>query len=318
MARRERAPLATGLISNPRVSPRSDRGTAHTMSRLPEVSTPAVELSDWPMTSSASTVRVARAGDGPPILLFHGIGASWQWWLPNLLPLSKSFSVLAVDLPGFGQSPPTSLALTDDFFRSFVAELTSRMNLGPVVLVAHSLGGYVALHALLAGNPGVRALALVDSAGFGSIHLWQLRALSVPVLGEALMALPRRMTKEYFVRSFVYRGTSVTADVLAWADASLPAQRSDEFLRQLRIAVKWGTTIPAFVLSEPVQLGVPVRLFWGAHDPVFPVRTAYGAQRLLGADPPLVFPNSGHIPQLEEASSFNAAVSEFASSLLDT
>jgi pimeloyl-ACP methyl ester carboxylesterase len=47
-----------------------------------------------------------RGGSGEPLVLIHGIGHAWRAWKPMLRLLERSFDVLAVDLPGFGRSPP--------------------------------------------------------------------------------------------------------------------------------------------------------------------------------------------------------------------
>src|SRR3954449_5844389 len=93
-----------------------------------------------------------RRGSGPPLVLIHGIGSQWQMWKPVLDRLSREREVVAVDLPGFGESaaldtPPTVEALADS-----VAAFLDEIGLGGAHAAGNSLGGAVALAMARAGT----------------------------------------------------------------------------------------------------------------------------------------------------------------------
>lgn len=96
-------------------------------------------------------------GDGPLMLLWHGAGCDATVW-EAMVPLLRSFSVIAQDLPGHGSSPLArfSVAETMTDGQAVVAEL----GLGEPLLVGHSMGGWAALH-YAATNP-CRALVCLD------------------------------------------------------------------------------------------------------------------------------------------------------------
>jgi len=93
-----------------------------------------------------TTLAFTRSGAGAPMVLLHGLGFSRRSWDPVVPALAEHFDVLAVDLPGFGNSPalagvtpvPAALAAT-------VAGLLDDLGIGSAHIVGNSLGGWVAL-----------------------------------------------------------------------------------------------------------------------------------------------------------------------------
>ncbi len=257
-------------------------------------------------------ITAVVAGQGPPILLLHGLGASWHWWRPTMAALSNEFAVCAIDLPGAGSSSPFTARPEPAIYKALVGQLIERLDTGSTVVVGHSLGGYVTAQAAIQRTPGMRAVALVAPFGFGPVRNGYLQLLSFPGVGELLMRLGRGGTRT-FLRSLVYDPRAVSGKMLQWAELTngCPRNRA-QFLFQLRLAVRFGRTSPDFIIAETAGLDVPVRLLWGEHDSVFPIDTATEAQRVLHSPPPLVFARSGHLLPLEEADRFHAELRSFA------
>jgi len=267
---------------------------------ISDVRTERLQVSGW-------TINAALAGEGPSVLLLHGLGMSWEWWRPTLAALSEGCSVCAVDLPGWGRSSPLTTPSLESYGQ-LVGGLISCLDAGPTVVVGHSLGGFIAARAAIAGTPGIKALALVAPGGFGQVHNVYLRLLSVPGLGEALIRTGV-LGARIFLRSTVHRVGSIPDELVTRAGASTGAR--NEFLRQLRMGMHLGRTTDAYLIEKPASLPMPVLLAWGRHDGVLPVSLAYHAHRMLGAGPPVIFEESGHVPQLEEPARFNAVMRAF-------
>src|SRR5918999_3042335 len=83
-------------------------------------------------------------GDGPPVLLIHGLAGNWQNWLENIPRIGAERRVLALDLPGFGESemPAEDISITG--YARCVHEFCERLELPPAVVVGNSMGGFVA------------------------------------------------------------------------------------------------------------------------------------------------------------------------------
>ena len=85
------------------------------------------------------------AGEGSPLLLFHGLGSSVVTWRDNIAPLSKSFRVYAIDLPGHGDSDKPDIDYVPATIVDFVAKLIQTLNLVRVGIIGNSIGGALSL-----------------------------------------------------------------------------------------------------------------------------------------------------------------------------
>ena len=264
-----------------------------------------VQVDNW-------TIHTVRAGSGPPILFVHGIGLSSPWWRPAMEALSEQFSVCAIDLPGCGRSSPVTAPPAPESYRLLFEGVVNSLGLGPAVVVAHSLGGYVATQAAVQHSPAVKALVLVDSGGFGQVANWMLRLLSWPMAGDLLMRLgwPTPL-----LQSMVRDHRTITAEDIAASRLSTVEQQ--QFLYLLRLGLRRGETMESALIPNPSPLSIPALIVWGRYDSVFPVENAYRAERVLNISrPPVIFEQSGHWPPREETQRFNDILRRFCIEVL--
>ena len=99
--------------------------------------------------SDGAAVRLLEAGPREPgrrdaVLLIHGVGMRAEAWAPQIDTLSQHFRVIAVDMPGHGNSDrlPADARLPD--FVAWAARVVEALDLGPVNLAGHSMGALVA------------------------------------------------------------------------------------------------------------------------------------------------------------------------------
>lgn len=110
-------------------------------------------------------VRYVRAGQGPPVVLIHGLASSIYTWKAVLPRLAADHDVVALDLPGFGGSEqPADLDFAD--LVAAVSALLDALGLERASLVGNSLGGAVAASVAARRPERVPALVLIDAAGF--------------------------------------------------------------------------------------------------------------------------------------------------------
>ena len=152
------------------------------------IRTPIMEL---PGESRYVTVAGVRthyivAGDGEPLLLFHGLGASVATWRDNIGPLSKVFRVYGIDLPGHGNSDKPDMNYSADTLAQFALRLIDTLGLDRPSIIGNSVGGALGLMLALGHPERVSGLVLVDSASLGREISMYLRLVSVPGLGELL------------------------------------------------------------------------------------------------------------------------------------
>lgn len=126
-----------------------------------------------------SALAFTRRGAGKPLVLLHGLGSSRAAWDPAIPHLSRRYDVIAVDLPGFGEPPPTPPAVEPlpAALAAGVAGLLDDLNIRTPHIVGNSLGGWVALE--LAAIREVASLSLLSPAGLwrGNTPGYQLASL---------------------------------------------------------------------------------------------------------------------------------------------
>lgn len=153
-------------------------------------------------------------GEGPPLLILHGLFGSHQNWLPVARELSGAFRVLTVDLRNHGQSPHHDesgyAAMAGD-----VARLIHDLGLGAASLLGHSLGGKVAMKVALSRPEVVRRLVVVDIGprAYRAVHddvFAALKHLDLKTVhsrtqaGELLSrAIPHRPTRHFLLTNLV-------------------------------------------------------------------------------------------------------------------
>lgn len=227
-------------------------------------------------------VRYRRAGEGPPLVLVHGLGLSADFWFRNAPPLAASgLTVWAPDLPGFGRTEGPPLLTVPEQAR-WVREWGDAVGLGPAVYVGHSVSCQTALE--LAADHPARVTAVVLAAPTGDPRPLRLLRQAVgfvadPVL-EPLDLIP------------------------AVGDPYLRAG----FGRWLRT---WRAAGGHDALATARRVSAPGVVILGRRDPVVPRRFA---EELAGALPGgrcVVLPRGAHAVVFDAADDFNAAVIAF-------
>lgn len=254
-----------------------------------------------------------QGGSGPPVMLLHGfLGAaeSWRYQLQTLP--SAGWSVVAPDLPGFGES-----RLSWEYDHShmalarYCAGLIQRLGLPPVHLVGHSMGGKVALWLALKAPHLVGTLTLVAPAVFSNPTAHFSR---VPGLVWAA---------RWLLRSRWSREARFRADLERFYGVPVPEEIAADYWRRYRqtevqagaLAHVRDSTRGPSILSYLSEVRVPVHLIWGEGDEVFPLDQAKNLCHLLKKAPGrasiTVLPGVGHFPHELEPARFNGALLSF-------
>ncbi len=115
----------------------------------------------WP-----AEVAFKKEGKGPGVVLIHGFGGNRGVWSEQVARMKKDHTVLAIDLPGHGDSaaPPVKDGAVDlDAVAAEIVALMRKQKVAPAVVVGHSTGGSVAVRVALADPAAVKGLVLVDA-----------------------------------------------------------------------------------------------------------------------------------------------------------
>jgi pimeloyl-ACP methyl ester carboxylesterase len=262
------------------------------------------------------SVSYLEAGEGPVLLLIHGMAGHCDNWREVIEPLAARHTVIAPDLPGHGASAPGGGDYSIGALAAGLRDLLFALGHERATLVGHSLGGGIAMQLAYQFPEMAERLVLVSSGGLGPEVSPVLRAAALPGADLFIGATAAVGQK---VGSVLGRGLSAiglrpNADVaeVARGYASLDdPERRAAFLGTLRAVV--GTGGQRVAAGDRLYLAeaVPLLIVWGARDSIIPARHGEDAHRLVPGSRLEVFEDVGHLPQLEAPGRFVAVLERF-------
>ena len=259
-------------------------------------------------------VSILSAGVGPEVLLcLHGLGGTKASFLPTVAALADRYRVVAMDLPGFGESDkPIAAPYDSDWFARSAFDTLDALGVDAAHVAGNSMGGRVAIEAGLIDRSRVRSLALLSPAlAWLRDRRWApVVRLLRPELG-LLQVAPRSVT-DRIVRMLVPGGND------GWAAAGV-----DEFLRAYltpRGRAAFYAAARNIYLDEPhgddgfwARLGglsTDALFVWGRRDTLVPIAFMKHVERALPAARHVEL-DCGHVPQLERPRETHAAMLDF-------
>jgi pimeloyl-ACP methyl ester carboxylesterase len=255
---------------------------------------------------------------GDPIVLIHGVGGwaeNWRAVMPALA--AHGHRVLALDLPGFGESERPKrvrhFGPEDAFYPAFVVAAMDALGAGRAHVAGNSMGGAVAFMTAVTAPERVSSLVLVAPGGLGRDIAPFLRACAIP--GFALLArLPHRRDAAHDVlRTCFHDPARITPELydeaLRYGEASFP-----EFVRALAAGVGIRgvrrSVREAWIARAPRYRG-PVLVVWGREDRVLPVTHLEEVRGVIDRAEVHVIERCGHIAMAERPEEFLAVTLPF-------
>ena len=243
--------------------------------------------------SSASGLALDRTGQGEPLLLLHGTGSSRAVWKPVIPLLAREREVIALDLPGHGDSPLVSgIEPTPIGYAPLVAATLERLGLANVHVAGNSVGGWTALELAKLGR--ARSVVALDPAGLWAKHSpWSART-TLWVLHHAPPPPPALMRSQLGRRVLPSRiyGQPDRVPPEEALDAAAVMRSTRGFNEHLRV-----TTRSRFTGGRGIK--VPVTIAYGERDRLLPRRARRGAEL-----PPqtcwITLPGCGHVPTWDD------------------
>ncbi|WP_037615733.1 alpha/beta fold hydrolase [Streptomyces aureus] len=249
--------------------------------------------------SDGTSVYYERHGSGPPILLVHGSGGNHAAWWQQVAALRDEFTVVTLDLRGFGRSDSAMPEFDGQDFPGDVVAVLEAEDLTDVMLVGQSIGSVAALRAGLLRPDRVSAVVLGHS--LGGISHPELRELAAADRAEAVKLpvidrlLTRRFQREHADRTFLFQQMG-TFNVARMAD-----------LRNL------DTDGPS--LRDIEESGLAIAFLLGEKDAVLSVKTVTRAHELVPGSRLEIVPQAPHSMYWEKPGPYNRALARLRRTL---
>jgi pimeloyl-ACP methyl ester carboxylesterase len=264
-------------------------------------------------------IAYRTGGEGPVVLLIHGMAGSSAMWKPILPLISAEVTYLAPDLPGHGRSDKPRGDYSLGAQASMLRDLLSTLGHQRVSVVGQSLGGGIALQFCYQYPERCERLALVCAGGLGEEVMPLLRGLTLPGV-DLLLPLAFQPIYRDAVNAAVgifgkFGLTPAPSALEMWRSyCSLidPDTRS-AFLHTLKSVVDHkGQRVSA---ADKLYLAstLPTLIVWGDKDPIIPVSHAYDTHTAIPGSRLEIFEGSGHFPQDEEPAHFAQVLLDFIS-----
>ena len=261
-------------------------------------------------------VSYRRAGNGPLLVLLHGIAGSSATWEDVIPRLSGRYTVIAPDLLGHGESskPPGDYSL--GAYANLIRDLLGALGEERGTIVGHSLGGGIALQFAYQFPERCERLVLVSSGGLGrELHLL-LRAAALPGAEVVLpwLCVAGRHSVAKVAHALGWIGLRASADLEEiWRNfASLEDPDARQaFLHTVRGIIDLGGQRLSATDRLYLASAMPTLIVWGERDPLIPVSHGHDAHEKIQGSRLEIFPGAGHFPYRDDPQRFAATLLEF-------
>lgn len=256
-------------------------------------------------------MRYLVGGEGPPLVLVHGLAGAAANWLELVPTLGRRHRLIVPELPGHGGSPPLPAAPNLDAYADRVRLVAAAEGALPATFVGHSMGGLVSLRLAIRHPDDVRAVVLAASAGVSSATRWAEFWVSVFVVGR-----PARLVAPF--RKTLARRPRLRAPVFSRIEVADPHSLSprmvEGFLSAARLHTDLVSAGRALVRDDPrsdlAGVRCPTIVLWGARDQQVPISDAFDFARRLRA-PLRTVADCGHLLIGERPQAVTDAIESF-------
>jgi pimeloyl-ACP methyl ester carboxylesterase len=256
-------------------------------------------------------------GEGPVVVLIHGITGRSDQWEPAIDHLAADHTVLAPDLLGHGESAKPRGDYSLGAYASAVRDIMVALGHDRATIVGHSLGGGIAMQFAYQFPERIERLVLVDSGGLGREVHPMLRAatlpgseLVLPLLTHATLLAGGASIGRGLGRLGLQAGIDMAEISRGFASLGNTEARH-AFIQTMRAVLDPGgqrvSALDRLYLTEDL----PSLLVWGSNDPVIPVDHGRAAHELMPGSRFELLDGVGHFPQLEAPYEFGRLLADF-------
>ena len=263
-------------------------------------------------TVNGSRVSYVEMGEGPALVFVHGLAGCWQNWLENIPHFARSHRVIAIDLPGFGDSELPQQDISMPGYGRLVDAFLGEIGVERTSIIGNSMGGFIAAEVAVSHPGRVDKLVLVSAAGVMTVRPAELTvakrlARSFHAGSSRVLARRQSLVRRRGLRRLILYGIV----------------RHPELLQpELVYEIASGGGKPGFLDAFKAILDYdfrdrlpevqhPTLIVWGRDDRVVPVGGAYRYEQLIPNSRRVIFEDTGHVPMIERPALFNRLLEDF-------
>jgi pimeloyl-ACP methyl ester carboxylesterase len=268
------------------------------------------------VTIHGQRVGYRRAGNGPVLVLLHGIAGSSRTWLPVMQLLSGRYTLLAPDLLGHGGSdkPMGDYSLGNQ--ASLVRDLLHLLDVERATVVGQSFGGGVAMQFAYQFPERCERLVLVSAGGLGRDVNWLLRMAALPAAEYVMPVLFPTFVRSWgdsVARFLGDQGVRNARGLEMWRSyrSLADAESRHAFVRTIRAVVDPGGQSVSALGRLYLAAHMPTLIVWGDRDKIIPVHHAQQAHDAIPGSRLEVMAGVGHFPHAEEPGWFVEILTDF-------
>ena len=258
-----------------------------------------------------------KAGQGPTLLLLHGLGCDHTTWLPVLHDLARHYTVIAPDLLGHGVSAKPRADYSVGGYANGMRDLLTVLDIDKVTVVGHSFGGGIAMQFAYQFPERTERMILVAPGGLGPEVSPFIRAVTLPFFHQVMGVATRpgiRHVGKAGLRALSRTGATAARDLGEVAEIfeSFKDPRARAAIRHVvRAVVDLKGQIVTMVDRAYLTQAMPMCVIWGTEDSVIPVKHAGIASEFAPGATVEVIANAGHFPHKDHPQRFVKIIDEF-------
>ncbi len=274
-----------------------------------------VQVQDRPVNVLDIDLYPTGPSTGPAIVFLHGLAGCWQNWLQNIVPLAADHRVIAIDLPGFGESPMPVRPISVSGYARTVVDVLDALGVEQATIVGNSMGGFVGCEMAIRFPRRIERLVLVAGAGLSLRHMRHERRRGVRARTENLLFFGLGRLARH--TDLVVRSRRLRRALLLLVVAHPEALPGPLIAEQAHGAGKPGfddalDAMTAYPIRDRLgEIACPTLIVWGEEDRLVPVRDAAEFEWLIGDARRIVHPDTGHMVMLERPERFNEDLRSF-------
>src|SRR5271154_2960478 len=309
------SPRGTALRSKEATPNRRD--PPERVGRPVPVETPTHQFEEWEIELHGRRVIYRVAGNGPPIVLIHGMLNSSSHWESVARDLAEDYTVIAPDLIGHGDSAAPRGDYSLGAHAASIRDLLAAIGVDRASIVGHSLGGGVAMQFFYQFPQRVERLVLISSGGLGREVSPMLRTAALPGMSVLLSLTihPRLLGAMWAVGGRLrQRGIGAGVYVQATARALRPLENAEArqaFLHTLRSVIDVHGQRVAATDRLGLLESMPTLIVWGESDHTIPIQHGRLAHDAIPRSVFQTLPGVAHFPHLEDPQGLSRALREF-------